>query len=175
MIIGDKLPEFSLPGADGKIHTQFSFADKYAVVFIFTCNSNDISKAYTQRLIKLLKKYEDDNLGIVGINSNNSELSPEDSLENMKIVSDKLHLKDINFLYLKDEKKELAQRFGASVNPEAFVFNSKRELVYKGAIDDCWENEAMVTRVWLEDAVEYALDGIEVDYPEIQPTGFPII
>ena len=69
----------------------------------------------------------------------------------------------------------MAKRFGATVNPEVFLFNSKRELVYKGAIDDCWENEAMVTNVYLEDAIESALDGVEVDYPEVAPVGTPII
>jgi len=61
------------------------------------------------------------------------------------------------------------------MNPEVFLFNSKRELVYRGAIDDCWDNEAMVSNVYLEDAIENALDGIEVDYPEIPPLGTPII
>jgi hypothetical protein len=41
-------------------------------------------------------------------------------------------------------------------------------LVYKGAIDDCWENEAMVTTVHLEDAIEETLDGMEIDFPEIK-------
>ena len=81
----------------------------------------------------------------------------------------------MNFRYLHDPSQEIAKKFGAKVNPEVFLFNSKRELVYKGAIDDCWENEPMVTQVWLEDAIDYALDGIEVDYPEIEATGCPIV
>jgi hypothetical protein len=61
------------------------------------------------------------------------------------------------------------------VNPEVFLFNRKRELSYKGAIDDCWENEAMITNVYLEDAIEETLDGMDIDYPEITPIGTPII
>ena len=51
------------------------------------------------------------------------------------------------------------------------MFNSKRELVFQGAIDDNWENESMVTRVFLQDAIEDALDGMEPDYPEIPAVG----
>ncbi len=60
---------------------------------------------------------------------------------------------------------------GQRVPPEVFLFNSKRELVYKGAIDDSWENPNMVTTVYLEDALECALDGIDVDYPETPAVG----
>jgi hypothetical protein len=60
---------------------------------------------------------------------------------------------------------------GAERTPEVFLFNSKRELVYKGAIDDSWENEATVTSVYLEDAIEYALDGVDIDYPEVPAVG----
>ena len=57
------------------------------------------------------------------------------------------------------------------LNFEAFVFNSKRKLVYKGAIDDNWESEHMVMQVYLEDAIEDTLDGMEPDYPEITAVG----
>jgi hypothetical protein len=33
----------------------------------------------------------------------------------------------------------------------------------------------MVTAVYLEDAIEEALDGMEIDYPEIPATGTAII
>ena len=173
--IGDKLPDFILKGFDGKVYTQFDYADKYALAVIFTCNSSPISKAYGQRLIDLFEKYEEDSMGIVGINSNDALQSPEDSFEQMQFVAERLGLDDMNFLYLHDEKQEVATRFGAKVNPEVFLFNRKRELVYKGAIDDYWENEAMVTSVYLEDAIEEALDGMEIDYPEIPAIGTPII
>jgi peroxiredoxin len=173
--IGDKLPEFNLTGFDNKQHSSFEYADKYALVVVFTCDSSEISKSYSQRLIKLFAKYEEDNLGIVGINSNDSAQSPADSLEHMTKAAYKFGLDKINFLYLKDETQEVAKQFGAQTNPEVFLFNSKRELVYKGAIDDAWESENMVTQAYLEDAIEEALDGIEPDFPEIPAFGTPII
>ncbi len=173
--IGDKLPAFNLMGYDNKLHSHFEYADKYALVVIFTCDSSEISQSYSKRIINLFERYEEDNLGIVGINSNDSFKSPEDSLEHMTKAAYKFGLDKLHFLYLKDETQEMAKQFGAQVNPEVFLFNSKRELVYKGAIDDAWENENMVTQAYLEDAIEEALDGIEPDFPEIHATGTPII
>lgn len=173
--IGDKLPAFRLKGFDDKYYTHFDYADKYALAVVFTCDSSLMSKSYAKRLIKLFERYEEDNLGIVGINPNDSIQSPEDSLEHMKLSAEKFHLGDIHFLYLKDETQEVAKTFGATCTPEVFLFNRKRELVYKGAIDDAWESEAMVTQAYLEDAIEESLDGIEPDFPEITANGTPII
>lgn len=173
--IGDKLPGFKLMGYDDKMHTQYDFADKYALVIVFTSNTSPQSIAYSQRLIDLFEKYNEDNLGIIGINANDSAQSADDSLEGIKKAAHHYKLNQMNFIYLKDETQDIARTFGATTNPEVFLFNSKRELVYKGAIDDNWEHEAGVTQVYLEDAIEMALDGMEPDYSEIEPVGSPII
>jgi peroxiredoxin len=173
--IGDKLPEFRLKGFDNKFYTHFDYADKYALAVVFTCNSSEISKAYAKRLLNLFEKYEEDNLGIVGINSNDASQSAEDSFENMQTAAKIYGLEDLHFLFLQDDSQEIAKKFGAQVNPEVFLFNRKRELVYKGAIDDSWQSEAMATAVYLEEAIEEALDGMEIDYPEIPAVGTPII
>lgn len=173
--IGDKLPGFNLMGYDDQLHSHFEFADKYALAVVFTCNSSPVAQAYSQRLIKLFEKYEEDNLGIIGINSNDSDKSPDDSLEGIKRATYHFRLHELHFLYLKDEDQKVARMFGATSNPEVFLFNSKRELVYKGAIDDNWESAAGVTQAYLEDAIEEALDGMEIDFPEIQTNGDPII
>lgn len=173
--IGDKLPNFTLVGYDDVEHSNYEFADKYALAVVFTSNSSPQSQAYSKRLVKLFEKYNEDNLGIIGINSNDSIQSPDDSIEGIKKAAKKYQLQDINFLYLKDETQEIAKLFGATTNPEVFLFNSKRELVYKGALDDNWENENGVTQAYLEDAIELALDGMEPDFIEVDPVGSPII
>jgi peroxiredoxin len=173
--IGDKLPDFNLKGCDGKFYNNFDYADKYALAVIFTCNSSPISQTYSQRLIKLFEKYEEDSMAIVGINSNDAILSPADDFQKMQAAAQKFGLAEMHFPYLHDEDQAVAKKFGATVNPEVFLFNRKRELSYKGAIDDSWENEAMVTQVYLEDAIEETLDGMEIDFPETKSDGTPII
>ena len=168
MEIGKKLFKFSLQGTDGEIYDKYTFADRTALVLIITCNHCPYARAYWDRLISLYNRYEDDNLMILAINPNDKEQYPADSFEEMKKLRDQLNLP---FPYLYDEDQVVAKQLGATRTPEAFVFNSKRELVYKGAIDDNWENPNMVMRVFLEDAIEYTLDGMEPDYADIPAVG----
>ena len=95
--IGDKLPEFNLIGFDNKMHSNFEFAEKYALVVIFTCDSSEYSKAYSKRIVDLFERYEDDNLGIVGINSNDGNQSPEDSLAHMTKAAQRFGLDNYIF------------------------------------------------------------------------------
>lgn len=171
MNIGDILKPFQLKSTDNQIVSSFDFSDKYAFLVVVTCNHCPYAQAYWQRMIKLAHKYEEDNLGFVAINANDHSKQPQDSFENMQQLSKQLRLP---FPYLYDENQEIVKQLGAQLTPEVFLFNSKRELVYKGAIDDSWDNESTVMSVYLEDAIEYTLDGIDIDYPEVEAVGCSI-
>lgn len=171
METGQKLFNFSLLGTDGKKYTKYDFADKFALVVIISCNHCPYAMAYWNRLKKLYSNYEDDSLGMVVINPNDEVKYPQDSYENMIELA---RQKKLPFPYLRDKTQTFTQKLGAERTPEAFVFNNKRELVYQGAIDDNWEFPELVSRVYLEDAIEDALDGVEVDYPYINPVGCSI-
>lgn len=147
---------------------SFDFADKYAMVLVVTCNHCPYALAYWPRLVRLFKKFEEDNLAMVAINGNDVVQKPADSFSEMQRLAQQYRLP---FPYLYDENQAVLKSLGAQKTPEVFVFNSRRELVYKGAIDDNWENESGVMSVHLEDAIEYTLDGLEIDYPEIPAVG----
>ncbi len=168
MEIGQKLFNFTLKGTNNRNYDKYTFADRTALVLIVTCNHCPYARAYWDRLVRLYNQYEHDNLMILAINPNDPEQYPADSFEEMKKLKKELKLP---FPYLYDEDQSVAKKLGATRTPEAFVFNSKRELVYQGAIDDNWENPHMVMRVYLEDAIEYTLDGMEPDYSEIPAVG----
>ena len=168
MEIGKSLFKFELPGVDGKTYDKFTFADRNALVIIVTCNHCPYARAYWHRLVKLFNQFEEDNLMIMAISANDAEQYPADSFAEMKKLSKSLKLP---FPYLYDEDQKVTKKLGATRTPEAFVFNSKRKLVYQGAIDDNWENENMVMQVYLEDAIEDTLDGMEPDRPEVPAVG----
>jgi peroxiredoxin len=168
---GDKLFSFNLKNVDGKMVSNYDFADKYSLLIIVTCNHCKYAQAYWGRLKQLAKRYEEDSLGMMAVCGNDAAAYPQDSFENMQLLHRQLALP---FPYLHDEHQEVIKKLGAVRTPEAFLFNNKRELVYHGAIDDNWENEAAIMQVYLEDAVEYSLDGLEVDYPEVDPVGCTI-
>ncbi len=171
MNIGDILKPFQLKSTDNQVVNTFDFSDKYAFLILVTCNHCPYAQAYWQRMIKLALKYEEDNLGFIAISANDINKQPQDSFENMQQLAKQLRLP---FPYLYDENQDVVKQLGAQRTPEVFLFNSKRELVYKGAIDDSWDNESTVMSVYLEDAIEYTLDGIDIDYPEVEAVGCSI-
>ncbi len=171
MHIGEKLPDFKLLSTSGEYVTNYDFSDKYSLLLVVTCNHCKYANAYWHRLKKLMAKFEEDNLGMAAICGNDATQYPQDSFENMQKLAREMHLP---FPYLHDPSQKMMMDLGATRTPEVFLFNSQRELVYRGAIDDNWENEHAVMMGHLDDAIEYCLDGLEVDYPEIQPVGCTI-
>lgn len=171
MQIGDRIQPFELLSTEGKKVTRFDYADRYAFLIIVTCNHCKYAQAYWNRIIRLAKKYEDDSLGVIAICGNDANAYPQDSFENMKVLAQQLQLP---FPYLHDPDQTMIKTLGATKTPEAFLFNRNRELVYRGAIDDHWENESAIMQVFLEDAIEYCLDGLEIDYPHSEPVGCSI-
>jgi peroxiredoxin len=171
MNLHDTLPYFELKGCDEKIHSLMDVSDKSCILILFICNHCPYVQAYLERIDQIIDQFYEDNLGVILINPNDAKRYPADSFEAMKSVAAKYKWESI---YWHDEHQDVARIFGASRTPEAFLFNSARELVYKGGIDDSWENPHLVTRIWLEDAIEYTLDGLEVDFPETQPVGCSI-
>lgn len=168
MYIGDKLSQFNLKSTSGTFINNFDFADRYSLLVIVTCNHCKYANAYWNRLIKLTTHYEEDNLGVIAVCGNDASRYPQDSFENMAAFATQ---KNLPFPYLHDPDQSFIKHLGAKRTPEVFLFNRNRELVYRGAIDDSWENENAVMRVYLADAIECCLDGIDVDFPEVEPVG----
>jgi len=171
MNIGNNLKHFELKSTTGQSISTYHLSDKSALLIVITCNHCPTALAYWPRIVSLAKQYEEDNLGVLAINGNDSSQKPMDSFAEMQRLVSQY---GVPFPYLHDESQEILKQLGAERTPEVFLFNARRELVYKGAIDDAWDNEAAVMRVYLEDAIEFVLDGLEIDYPEIPAVGCSI-
>src|SRR5262245_49138904 len=68
--IGDKAPDFRLPGVDGKDHTLADFEKSKLLAIIFTCNHCPTAQAYEERLIQLHRDYKDKGVALVAISPN---------------------------------------------------------------------------------------------------------
>jgi len=55
--IGSALPPFSLPGIDGKTHTEKDYADAKVLCVIFTCNHCPDSVAAAARTEEIHQEY----------------------------------------------------------------------------------------------------------------------
>jgi thiol-disulfide isomerase/thioredoxin len=169
--ISSKLPNFNLKGVDGNLYSPDSFADATALIIIFSCNHCPYVQAYEGRIMEIQKKYKQKGVRVIAINSNDDTSYPDDSFENMKL---RARERNFNFLYLRDEDQSTAKSFDATHTPEIFLFNSKRELVYHGKIDDNWQEPQRVINHYLEDALDELFENREISVPETYSIGCTI-
>ena len=108
--IGDKAPDFSLPGIDGKAYTLNSFKGKTVLVAVFMCNHCPYVQAYIERIKSLQSDYGIKGVQVVGINANDEVNYPDDSFKKMIETA---KAKKLNFPYLRDEYQTVATAYGA--------------------------------------------------------------
>lgn len=167
--VGEKAPDFKLPGVDGKNHTLTELTNGHkAVVVVFTCNHSPHAQAYEDRLIALQRDYEKKRVQLIAINPNDASAYPEDSFEQMKIRATK---KGFNFPYLRDELQIVARAYGAECTPETFLLDGTHLLRYNGRIDNNWQDPTAVTSNDLRDAINALLAGKEIPNPVSQAVG----
>ena len=171
LAIGQKAPDFSLPGVDGKNHSLKELAKHQALIVIFSCNHCPYVQAYEDRMIELQKIYGPQGVQIAAINSNDAKNYPEDSFENMVR---RAREKKFNFLYLRDESQAVAKAYGATHTPHIFLFDQVRALRYTGKIDDNWKDPAQVKKRHLREALDAILVGNPVTEPETFAIGCTI-
>ena len=136
--LGTKAPEFSLPEPlTGRTVTHTDFADRDALLVMFICNHCPYVQHLHHGLAELGRDYENSRLGIVAISSNDVTSHPTDGPDQIALDAKQL---DFRFPYLYDESQEVAKAYGAVCTPDFFLFDSGRDLVYRGRFDETRPN-----------------------------------
>lgn len=169
--IGSPAPDFNLIGTDDRKYSLDSFRDKKALIVIFSCNHCPYVQAYEDRMIAIQRDYDDKDVAVVAINSNEDVNYPDDSFENMKKRAVE---RNFNFPYLRDEKQSIARAYDATHTPEIFLFDANRKLTFHGKIDDNWQEPDKVQNHYLLDALDELLAGKEISVPETFTIGCTI-
>jgi peroxiredoxin len=169
MPLGTKTPDFELTDTvSGKTVSTTDFADKRALLVMFICNHCPYVKHVRDELARLGKDYENSDLGIVAISSNDIQEYPSDSPEEMKAEAERY---GYVFPYLYDEDQSVAAAYTAMCTPDFFLFDSDRTLVYRGRLDGSRPNTGVpVTGEDLRSAIEATLSGepvSEEQYPSM--------
>ncbi len=176
--IGSILPAFSLPGIDGKTHTEATYANAKILCIIFTSNHCPDSVAAASRMEQIHKDYKDKEVAVVAISSNNPiALRPDelgyspygDSFEEMKPFADS-HGWTLPYLY-DAETQKFAIACGAQSTPHVFVFDSERKLRYTGRMDDAGRSSGPVEKSYLRNAFDALLAGKEIEEPVTRSFG----
>jgi peroxiredoxin len=165
LAIGSPAPDFSLPGIDGRTHSLKDYAGAKILVVIFTANHCPTAQAYEDRIIQLVRDYQEKGVAFVAISPNDpravrlnelgyTDLS--DTLEEMKIRAKD---KGFNFPYLYDgATQEVSHAYGPVSTPHAFVFDYHRLLRYQGRIDNA-EKIGTATQHDVRNALDALLAG----------------
>ena len=134
LALGTKAPDFSLPDVvSGKTMSLATFAGKNALLVMFICRHCPYVQHIKQELARLGKDYASKDIGIVAISSNDAANYPDDAPDQLAAMAKELGL---TFPFCYDESQETAKAYTAACTPDFFLFDAKRQLVYRGQLDD---------------------------------------
>jgi len=156
---GDKAAGFKLKNTEGKLVSLSDYPDAKGFTIVFTCNHCPYAKAYQDRIIAIDKKYKSKGYPVIAVNSNDPDVNPEDSYENMIVRAKE---KGFTFPYLQDETGEICRKYGATRTPQVYLLEKKGgDLIvqYTGAIDDNTQDASKVTAPYLANAIDALLAG----------------
>jgi peroxiredoxin len=162
LALGTKAPNFQLPDVvSGQIISLDSFAGQKALLVMFICQHCPFVRHIQTELAKLGQDYTKQDLAIVAISANDVSNYPSDSPANLKEMARQL---GFNFPVCHDATQNIAKAYTAACTPDFFLFDSDRQLVYRGQLDDSRpSNEKPVTGRDLRQAIEAILAGKPVD------------
>ncbi|MDQ3349094.1 MAG: redoxin family protein [Acidobacteriota bacterium] len=175
--IGSPLPDFALPGVDGKTHKAGEYAAARVLAVVFESNHCPVSQLYESRIEKIYEDYRRKGVTLVAINPNNpktvrlDELGYTDVTDSLPEMKLRARLRGIDWPYLYDgDTQATSIRFGAVATPHIFIFDEARKLRYQGRIDDN-QREELVKSHDARNAIDALLAGRAVPVAETRAFG----
>lgn len=163
--IGGKVPNLKLQTLSGTATQLHSLNGQNGTLLLFVATKCPVSNDYNERMATLAKDYTSRGFAVIGINSNKTEPADE--------VSKHAAENGLAFSILKDPDNAVADYFGASFTPEAYLFDRDWTLRYHGRIDDS-RNAANITSQDLRTAMDALQTGKAVPIAETKAFGCTI-
>jgi peroxiredoxin len=168
--IGDRPPDFELPGTDGGRHALAADGAPATVVY-WTCNHCPYALAWHERMLEAARDYAGRDVRFLAISSNDPERYPADSFEAM---AERVEREGgWPHPYLFDESQEVGRGWGAERTPHVFVLDGGLRLRYEGAPDADYEDPSQGA-AWLREALDAVLEGREPERPRTEAVGCTI-
>jgi len=172
LALGAKVPaavaKTKMKNVDGKMLSIADVTGKAGTLVVFTCNHCPFAKAWEERIVELGNTYAAKGIGVVLVNANDPAMHPDDGFEEMQARAKSRGMK---VPYVVDDTSGVARAFGASVTPEAFLFDKAGKLAYHGTIDDNRQEPDKVKARYLKDALEAVAAGKKPAVPETKGLG----
>ena len=146
----------AIPDLDGKLVNPFAAtAGTTATVLLFVSTDCPISNRYAPDVRRLHDQYAKDGVVFRLVYPN-----PADSVDDIRE-----HLRSFSYpgTALRDLHHDAVKQAGATITPEAAVYDSRGRLTYRGRIDDRYSavgiERATATRHDLQDAIAATIAG----------------
>lgn len=168
--LGTQAPDFSLPDVcTGETVTLHNFDGCEVLLVVFICAHCPYVKLVEAELAAIGRDYRGRSFGMVAISANDATAYPDDAPPQLKAQAERL---GFVFPYLYDETQKTAQAYHAACTPDLFLFNARRELVYRGQLDDARPgNGKPVTGQNLRVAIESLYEGKPMPVVQMPSTG----
>ncbi len=163
--IGGKVANLKLQTLSGAAAQLHSLNGANGTLLLFVATKCPISDDYSERMAALARDYTSRGFAVIGINSNKAEPADE--------VSKHAAKHGLAFTILKDPDNVVADYFGASFTPEAYLVDRDWTLRYHGRIDDS-RNPANITAQDLRAAMDALEAGKAVPVTETKAFGCTI-
>lgn len=153
---GSKAPGFSLRNYDDRTYGLSDFPDKIVVLiwFDYTCQSVIYQYEQSMTLIDLPRKYRDQNVAWLAINS-----SADQTTERNRVFAREHR---VSYPILDDRTGDVGHSYGADTTPQIIVIDTNGKIAYNGAID------------YLDNALTELTTGHKVHDPTTAPRGCSI-
>jgi peroxiredoxin len=172
--IGDAAANFRLKNTAGSNVSLTDFSGSKGVIVIFTSNHCPFAKAYEDRIIALNNKFASQGFPVIAINPSDPGTHQDDTVEKMK---ERSVSKNYGFPYLVDNLQQTAKAFGVIRTPQVFILQkngAKFVVKYIGMIDDNPQDQAGVTKLYVDEAVTNLLNQKPVVTTLTKPVGCAI-
>ncbi len=171
--LGAPMPMAShaMKDVDGRQWETGSVATTSGTLVIFMCVHCPWVQKWNQRIAELGELARQSGLGVIGVNSNDPARMTQDGPDGMRR---QIEENGFNFPYVIDRGSVMARAYGAQRTPEAYLFDGRGMLVYRGTIDDNANDPAAVGDHFLRDAIGSVTAGRLPDPAETKALGCTI-
>lgn len=168
--LGNKvvLSDVKMKEVSGKSISLNDAKKENGLVVLFSCNQCPFVLRWEDRYDNIKSWADNNNVGMIVLNSNYQKRNGDDSFEAMKV---KAKENNYSFYYVLDKESELANAIGGQTTPHVFLFDADFKLAYKGAIDDSYKGADEVIQAYLKDAIYSVGTGEKVAIAETKPVG----
>ncbi len=172
--IGKKAPlsDVKMEDVSGNTYSLKDLKKENGLLVIFSCNTCPFVIKWEDTYPGLGELTKENKIGMVLVNSNEAKRNGDDSMAAMKEHYEEA---GYNTPYVLDTDHKLADAFGAKTTPHVYLFDKEMKLVYRGSINDKFEERGKeASKMYLEDAMDALINGEKIDPAETRQIGCSI-